>query len=73
MKKHKYLVKVTTKYYDDGFLYETTVKYYDTFAVSIKQALNNVRYRVIGKKFNFVDHYPYSDRYSEQYTFEVDE
>ena len=73
MKRRKYVVKVTRNRYDDGVLYESIINYYDTYAISEKQAINNIRYRVIGKKYNVVDYQPYCDRYVDQYDFQVDD
>ena len=74
MKERKrYLVKVRTQYLDDGCVYRTRETRYETFAVSKKKAENNVRYRIIGNKYNTVDYQPYNECYSEIYEFDAEE
>lgn len=71
--KKKYLVKVTVDYYDDGCIYKTETTHHETIATSPKKAENNIRFRLIGNKYNTVDHQPYNERYSEVYNFEAQE
>lgn len=71
MKKErkKYKVKVTIDYYIYDDLYDTKEAYGETWAESEKKAISNVRYNLIGKKYNTVDH-----RYNgcaEVYSFEI--
>ena len=71
MKKErkKYKVKATIDYYMYDELYDNKEVYGETWAESEKKAINNVRYNLIGKKYNTVDH-DYSSR-TEVYTFEI--
>ena len=71
--KKKYKVKVTKNYGDDGYIYKKEVFYEPTVAVSKKKAESNIRYRLIGKKYNLVDHMPNNSRFYELYEFEAEE
>lgn len=69
--KKKYKVKVTKNYGDDGYIYKKEVFYKETIAISKKKAENNVRYNLIGKKYNLVDQQPNNSRFYELYEFEA--
>ena len=69
--KKKYIVRVTKTYLDDGCPYKTEITLHETWAVSPEKAENNIKWRVIGKKYNLVDHQPYSERYCEEYKFKA--
>ena len=72
VEKKKYRVKVIKNYGDDGYIYKKEVFYKETIATSKKKAESNVRYNLIGKKYNLVDHEP-SNRFYELYEFEAKE
>lgn len=67
MKKH-FKVLCTIEFIEFDEVVNTKHEEYETWAVSKKKAESNIRYRLIGKKYNTVD---YNNRYVEHYTFEA--
>lgn len=53
--KNKYKVQVQIDYFRFDEIYKTEILEKETLAVSEKKAINNVRYNLIGNKYNNVD------------------
>ena len=67
--KKKYVVQCKKTYLDDGCSYKTEITLHETWAVSPEKAQNNVKWRVIGKKYALVDEQPNNDRFCALYEF----
>lgn len=53
--KQKYKVKITIDYFRFDEIYKTEILEKETMAISEKKAINNVRYNLIGNKYNSVE------------------
>lgn len=68
MKKH-FKVLCTIEFIEFDEVINIKQYEYETWAVSKKKAESNIRYRLIGNKYNTVDYYNKS--YHEHYIFEA--
>lgn len=68
MKKH-FKVLCTIEFIEFDEIVDTKQYEYETWAVSKKQAENNIRYRLIRNKYNTIDYK--NKKYFEHYIFEA--